>query len=279
MAKQTRRNSNIFCNDLRNRNESKFIPKDLSKSSIYKKIKKFSTIPRSTFSRDNPQKSKKKLSLRSIKNFSNFKLYKSETPSIKSYKFTPDFKRYLGRYKDHKLVDKRIQASNEGIYYPNYDTIQERTKMMVLYGHQNKKENEKNFNFNKFKGVSTNELFNISDAFNKYKLYKSRIAPKFEKMISRPIDKSLPSFMQGLYNRIGADIMSDKSLKLNNYSNGESYYDIYKNNSTISKSPKKEDDNLHGFNNDKEYDIEESKVNKIISKMDNMYNNYINSKF
>ena len=295
MAKQTRRNSNIFCNDLRNRNESKFIPKDLSKSSIYKKIKKFSTIPRSPFSRDNPQKSKKKLSLRSIKNFSNFKLYKSETPSIKSYKFTPDFKRYLGRYKDHKLVDKRIQASNEGIYYPNYDTIQERTKMMVLYGHQNKKENEKNFNFNKFKGVSTNELFNISDAFNKYKLYKSRIAPKFEKMISRPIDKSLPSFMQGLYNRIGADIMSDKSLKLNNYSNGESYYDIYKNNSTISKSPKKEDDNLHGFNNDKEYDIEESKVNeieeeekvikmdkeinKIISKMDNMYNNYINSKF
>ena len=166
---------------------------------------------------------------------------------------------------------------------------------MVLYGHQNKKENEKNFNFNKFKGVSTNELFNISDAFNKYKLYKSRIAPKFEKMISRPSDKSLPSFMQGLYNRIGADIMSDKSLKLNNYSNGESYYDIYKNNSTISKSPKKEDDNLHGFNNDKKYDIEENKVNeideeekvikmekginKIISKMDNMYNNYINSKF
>jgi len=296
MAKQTRRKSNIFCNDLRNRNESKFIPYDLSKTSIYKKIQKFSTIPKNPFSRDS-NKNKKKLSLKSIKNFSNFKLYKSETPSIKSYKFTPDFKRYLGRYKENKHAEKKIQASNEGIYYPNYDTIKERTKMMVLYGHQNSKENEKtkNFNSNKFKGVSTSDIFNISDAFDKYKLYKSRIAPKFEKMISRPCDKSLPSFMKGLYNRIGADIMSDKSLKLNNYSNGESYYDIYKNNSTISKSPKKEDDYIYALDNDKEYDIEEEKVNeieeeekaikmhkeinKIISKMDNMYNNYINSKF
>ena len=304
MAKQTRRKSNIFSNDLKNRNEPQFIRYNLSKTSPYKKIIKFSIIPKSYLSRDNPEPNQKKSSHR---NFSNYKLYKSNTPSFNSYKYTPDFKRYLGRYHENKHINKKIEASNEGIYYPNYTSIQERTKMMVLYGPHKDKENNKakNFNLNKFKGVASSDFLNVPDAFDKIKLNKSRISPKFEKMISRPSDKSLPSFMQGLYNRIGANIMTDKSLKLNNYSNGEIYFDIYKTNSTVPKCPKKDEeededkdkDDLNYLNdkNENENEYEENKVNeikeeekviklhkeinKIIWRMNTMYNNYINSKF
>ena len=298
MSKQTRRNSNLFSNDLRSRHESKFIPVNSTKNSLYKNLKKI-IISRSPLSRDNPDIiNKKKVSIKSIKNYSNFKIYYPITPSVKKINSVPDFKRYIGRYNEHKHPNKKIKASNEGIYYPKYNIIQEKPKMMVFYKLQKNQENEKNkiHNLNKFKGLATSDIFNVSDAFDKYKLYKTRIAPQFEKMISRPYDKSLPSFMKGLHNRIGADIMTDKSLKLNNYSNGESYCEINKSNLTIPKPPK-EDDNLYDFyniNEYKDYEIEERKVkeneaeertnkmqieiNKIISKMDKMYNNYINSK-
>lgn len=297
MAKQTRRKSNVFSNDIRDRNESKFIPIDISRTSLYKQIRK-NIIPKSPFSQDNLGLIKKKLSLKNIKNFSNFKLNKSITPSVIKCKSIPDFKRSLGRYHKNKHNVQKIAASNEGIYNPKYEAVLERPKILVFYENQNKKEHdkEKHFNYNQFKGLATSDIFNVTDAFEKYKLYKSKIAPKFEKMVSRPYDKYLPSFMQGLYNRMGSDAITGKSLKLNNYSNGVSYYDIYKNDTTMSKSIKNDNTSIIFDNNEeyKDYYFEESKVkeneaeektikmkreiNRIVSKMDKMYNNYINSK-
>ena len=169
---------------------------------------------------------------------------------------------------------------------------------MVLYKHGNITEKNK-INKN-FKGMVSNDMFNASDAFKKLETHKAQLSPKFEKMISRPTDKNLPSFMQKIYNRLGADSVTDKSLKLNNFSNCSLQYDLYKTNLTVPKKQKmKKDDEVISFDeedynyllgNEEENKINEIKeekkmnklkieVNKIISKMDRLYNNYINSKF
>ena len=298
MVKQTQRNDNVFGKDVRNRNVSKFNPDSLSVSPLFKKIKKLSLFPKSPFSRDNFNLKLKKLSLKKIKNLNRIKFDKSLTSTAKMYNSAPDFNRYLGRFNENKHIGQKIQRSNENVYYPNYDSILERPKMLVIYGNQNKKENKTTKNFNtKFKGMSSSDIFSASDAFEKYKLYKPKIVPIFEKMTSRPSNKSLPSFMQGIYNRLASDAMTDKSLKLNNYSNGDNYYDIYKTHYNFFKSKKKEekedDDDYYIFNNENEF--EESKVNvseeekktnkmkmeinKIIGKMDKLYNDYMNSRY
>ena len=91
--------------------------------------------------------------------------------------------------------------------------------MMVLYENkQNRQEKRKNYNENKFKGLNSTDYFGSIDAFDKFSIKKPKFVLKFEKMTPRPQDKNLPSFMKGLYNRLGTNIMTDKSLKLNNYS-------------------------------------------------------------
>ena len=296
MTKQTQRNNNIFGKDVRNKNVSKFVPLILSSSHLNKKIEKFSLFPKSPYIRDNFDLKIKKLSIKKIKNLNGFKVNKSLTSSAKIYNSAPDFRRYLSRFNNNKKIGQKIQHSNENVYYPNYDSILERPKMMVIYGNKNKKQNKttKNFN-NKFKGMSSTDIFSASDAFEKYKLSKPKYIPLFEKMTSRPSNKFLPSFMQGVYNRITVDAMTDKSLKLNNYSNGKIHYDIYKPNSNRVKLKKKEkeEDDFYIFNNDNhfeenkvnEFEEEEKtnkmkiEVNKIVGKMDKLYNDYMSHKF
>ena len=297
MTKQTKRNNNIFGKDVRNKNVSKFVPLILSSSHLNKKIEKFSLFPKSPFIRDNFDLKIKKLSIKKSKNLNCFQVNKSLTSSVKIYNSAPDFRRYLSRFNNNKKIGQKIQHSNENVYYPNYDSILERPKMMVIYGNKNKKQNKttKNFN-NKFKGMSSTDIFSASDAFEKYKLSKPKYIPLFEKMTSRPSNKFLPSFMQGVYNRITVDAMTDKSLKLNNYSNGKIHYDIYKPNSNrvkLKKKEEKEEDDFYIFNNDNhfeenkvnEFEEEEKtnkmkiEVNKIVGKMDKLYNDYMSHKF
>ena len=299
MTKQTQRNNDIFGKDVRNKNVSKFVPLILSSSHLNKKIEKLSLFPKSPFIRDNFDLKIKKLSIKKLKNLNGFKINKSLTSSAKIYNSAPDFRRYLSRFNNNnKKIGQKIQHSNENVYYPNYDSILERPKMMVIYGNKNKKQNKttKNFNSNKFKGMSSTDIFSASDAFEKYKLSKPKYIPLFEKMTSRPSNKFLPSFMQGVYNRITVDAMTDKSLKLNNYSNGKIHYDIYKPNSNrvkLKKKEEKEEDDFYIFNNDNhfeenkvnEFEEEEKtnkmkiEVNKIVGKMDKLYNDYMSHKF
>ena len=82
-------------------------------------------------------------------------------------------------------------------------------------------------------------------------------------MTSRPQDKNLPCFMQGLYNRLASNLITDKSLKLNNYSNGKSYFDMYSNNLTLPKQYDKYENDLSESFNDNDYDFEDNKVNEI----------------
>ncbi len=79
-----------------------------------------------------------------------------------------------------------------------------------------------------FKGIKSNDLFNLIDNFEKVYGHKLKVVPNFEKMVARPEDEILPSFMKKMFNRMSPYLITDKTLQLNNFSNGE-YYDIYKN--------------------------------------------------
>ena len=80
--------------------------------------------------------------------------------------------------------------------------------------------------------------------------------------------------------------------ELNNYSNGDNYIDIYKNDLSIAKQKQSEydfsflwDENNKEIEDNKINVLEEEKktikmkieLNKIISRMNRMYNNYINN--
>jgi len=297
MSKQTNRKDLINDKKLKNKNQSKFSLNRRSLKSISDKKSNFSsTVPISSkfLNSFSLNVTKKKLSLKSRRLSVINKINKPITPLSKTCKSVPDFKRTLGRFAESKHNNK-LKASNEGIYYPNYDSIKERSKSMVLYPQCNKKEKEKknkNYNDCKFKGIVSNDLFNASDAFDKFHTNKLASTPRFDRMISRPQRNNLPSFMQGLYNRLGADSYTEKSLQLNNYSNGDNYIDIYKNDLSIAKQKQSEydfsflwDENNKEIEDNKINVLEEEKktikmkieLNKIISRMNRMYNNYINN--
>ena len=290
MKKQMERNL-VDSYETKNKNEydSKIISNENSK--VLTPYKSFEHIP---YIKSGPIPQ-----IKTDKNKSEFKINKSISPFVKKCRTIIDFKKSLGRYPKEKNLNKELANSYQGIYYPNYDSVKERIKMMVLYGNKNNgQEKIKNFNENKFKGLNSTDFFSSIDVFDKLCIHKPKFVLKFEKMTPRPQDKNLPSFMKGLYNRLGSNIMTDKSLKLNNYSNGESHFDIYKSYSTFSKDHIKYDNDITNSYIDNECDFEENKVNdfneieeekktnrikfeinKIVSKMDRMYNNYINSKF
>ena len=280
MKKQSYRKNLIDSYETKNKNNFKLIPNVKIKIlSSYKRIYNEPNISENIIQ----------------KNDTDFQMYKSFTPSVKKSRTIIDFKKSLGRYPENKHFDKRIRNSNQGIYNPNYNCVKERTKMMVLYGDKNKKFLfEKNYNENKFKGLNSTDIFSSSDAFDKFNINKTKFSLKFEKMTSRPQDKNLPCFMQGLYNRLASNLITDKSLKLNNYSNGKSYFDMYSNNLTLPKQYDKDENDLSESFNDNDYDFEDNKVNeieeekrtnkikveinKIVSKIDRLYNNYMSSK-
>ena len=200
------------------------------------------------------------------KNKSEYKISKSITPSFKKSRTIINFKKFLGWYPKDKNLNKKLASSYQGIYYPNYDSVMERTKMMVLYENkQNRQEKRKNYNENKFKGLNSTDYFGSIDAFDKFSIKKPKFVLKFEKMTPRPQDKNLPSFMKELYNRLGTNIMTDKSLKLNNYSNGESHFDMYKSYLTLPKQHikyEKYENDLSNSNIDNECEFEENNVNE-----------------
>lgn len=225
MEKQTQRNGFPINHDLRQRFESKFMPIDSRDEDIkWKKISKRPLKSISPFSRDKFEY-KLEMSLRYHRNplfYTKYRKNKDKFLTPEKCKSIPDFNRCIGRDYLQKLERKKNVDSNE-MYYPNYNSVEERVKMMVVYNKNKHKKKE-----NKFVGINSSELFNMADSFEKIYGNKYKVVPKFEKMLSRPEDKTLPSFMKQLFNKMSAYVITDKTLQLNNFSNGE-YYDIYKN--------------------------------------------------
>ena len=133
---------------------------------------------------------------------------------LKKWRSVPDFNSYLSREQVDKIMSFNKVNPNDNLF-PSYNFIESRVKMMVLY-------NRKSF-YNKqffFKGIDTSEYYDANKTFNNLKGNKCS-ALEFNKMTSRPSDNILPIFMKGIHSRITFDEQTEKSLEMNNYSNGK----------------------------------------------------------
>ena len=203
MEKQTQRNGFPISNNLREKYEKKFEPLN-QKLNIKENKNILNKTNNISFSiKDN--KNLFKTRLRNIK-------------KINKYKSVPDFNRYLSREKMNKIL--KYEKSNPcDILYPNYNTIEERAKMMVVY-------NKRFFSPKKkeFQGMNRSDFYDANKIYNSLKGNKSSII-KFDKMTSRPYDKYLPVYMKGIHSRIVCEEKNDKTLEMNNYSNGK-FFDL-----------------------------------------------------
>ena len=241
MAKQTQRNGFPLNGVIRQRCEKKFVPLNFKKI-VNSKFYKTATVQKNAFSpfkfanilndkKDNEDLiqpfSENRTSRNRHKHATLFKI--KEEPEIDKFKLirrnqsVPDFNSYLSREKLNKLdnlLKKNDRITNE-VLFPNYKTIEERVKMMVIYSKNtyNKLKNNKK----EFKGMSSDEVYNANETFEKIYGNKIRAVPLFKKMTSRPDDNDLPFFLNGITNRLSYYFTSDKSLKMNNYSNRKLY--------------------------------------------------------
>ena len=296
MEKQTQRNGFPINHNLRQRFEAKYTPINKQKEKIkWKKICKKPLIPKSPFSRDDKNYRLKRIIDKNEKKFF-FTNYKPELDKMLSFekcKSIPDFNKCISRKYLEKLERKKLIDSNE-MYYPKYSPIKERVKMMVIYNKYKKKNKT-------FKGIKSNDLFNLIDNFEKVYGHKLKVVPNFEKMVARPEDEILPSFMKKMFNRMSPYLITDKTLQLNNFSNGDMHYDIYKENQSVPVIKKTEDEknlSLIDWNFDNELltnendDINENKkddnenknkgnkvkkeIDSLIKKMNTLYYNFQN---
>ena len=95
--------------------------------------------------------------------------------------------------------------------------------MFVNYDGNMSKKKPKNKKI-EFEGINTNELlYDANITFDKIYGNKMKAVPIFHKMMARPNDINLPSYMKGLYSRMGLFLTSEKTLQMNNYENSKMY--------------------------------------------------------
>ena len=186
----------------------------------------------------------------------------------KEYLPGPDFNRYLDLEKLARKK-KRLQkiALSKITLMPNYSSIESNPKMFVNY---NTKKNTLIKKPRIFKGINSYEfLYDAGKTFDKIYGNKMKAVPKFKKMAERPSDTNLPSFMKGLYSRLGLELEGEKSLKMNNFENSkmyksQSFFGIKKNNYNMLRNICYEDDI------DKEKDKIDRDLNIIKKKFKNI---------
>ena len=142
----------------------------------------------------------------------------------KKYRYVPDFDKYIDLEKLNKKVrrNKQVQRLRDTLN-PNYSAVKEKIKTLAIYYKKSKNINGKNKKI-EFEGINTNDL--LYDACHTYDLIcgnKCKSAPKFKKMTARPDDINLPTYMKGLNSRIGLELSTEKTLKMNKYENGKIY--------------------------------------------------------
>ena len=239
MSKQTERNNNFLYNDLRNRNGNKFIPLDLKlEKEKWKKFIEKPLIPKSPFSSDfenriyqrlNPSSQIKKAKRHKSPNIIHMKkdIYALQNKSI------IDFHKSTGR-EDLFSNIKKMDDTAKTILHPNYNSIEERVKMMVVY--KKKKEN-KYTKKNELKNIYVDDHYSTIKSFENIYGHKLQSVPNFKQMMSRPYDDKLPVFMIGIYNR-----MNDFNLNSteNNYSDKDIHEEKINYKNMINKLSKKE---------------------------------------
>ena len=129
----------------------------------------------------------------------------------------PDFQKTLSREQREKV--KALRIINTHFISPNYSQVRERIITMTKYNKPKKYIPR----IKKMEGFDSGITFDIDSIYNKIDNHTEIKTPNFKLMTSR-IDKKnskLPTYMQNIFDRKSIDVITEKSLQLNNYSQGK----------------------------------------------------------
>ena len=233
------------------KNLSSYDNKNIKSLNIFPRLKKrmiiktnFTTISRNNKKIKTNIKNINDISSDNIKNNKTIKTFDSnqnKNKKVKSldnikkreYLHGPDFSRYLDLEKVERKK-KRLQkvAMSKIDLMPNYSSIEGDIKTFVNY---NKSRNiiPLKRKIKNFEGINSSEfLYDAGKTYDTIYGHKMKSVPKFYNMIARPNDINLPTFMKGLYSRIGLELSTEKALKMNNYENSK----IYRNQSSFGQT-------------------------------------------
>ena len=129
----------------------------------------------------------------------------------------PDFKKIISREYFNNLDDRGTTLIPFSL--PNFKLVRERPLTMVTY--ERPFYNKRKINY--LKGIEPsfyNDQYKYIEFINNY---QRCIPPNLDKMMARPKDDGspLPVYMKGCVSRDACNIMTDISLKMNNFANGK----------------------------------------------------------
>ena len=138
--------------------------------------------------------------------------------SLKKNLKGPDFSKIISREYYEKIDEKKIPIVP--FILPNYTLVRERPLTMAKYEQPHK---SKNRNKNLFLGIDLDAFYSPDKQINKYNNHTCVNPPDFNIMTSRKYKKGspLPSFMQDIHDRFSLNNINNKSLDLNNFSDGK----------------------------------------------------------
>ena len=128
-----------------------------------------------------------------------------------------NFSKTISREEREKVKSKKL--NNVSYITPNYDLVRERSLSMAVY----EKKTPKRKKIKRLVGLDPSVTFDPDKIIDKYNNHIIHNVPNFDYMTSRPNKKGspLPSFMQKFFGRGSVEVMTDKTLKLNKYSEGK----------------------------------------------------------
>ena len=205
-----------------------------------------------TYSLDN-NSSKKKLNKKNKSITSNITNKQNLFPSLNNNNKVVNFEKMISREYLRKLNEQKYNIYSS--LSPNYEAIRPKVIMKVKY---EKKQFRKN-KAKEYKSVFNEFVFDINKVYNNYNNHFPTKDIYLDKSTGRKInDKSpLPSYMVNQYDRNAINVYNDKSLEMNNYSNG---------NLKILKSSYNEKKSFNYKLNDQYYNNDNNKVLKSIMR-------------
>ena len=129
----------------------------------------------------------------------------------------PDFDKAISREYYDNLTDHG--ATLIPFSLPNFKQVRERPLSMVIYERPTYKKKKKS----EIIGITPdmyNDIYRYLESINNY---KKTVSPRFEKMTARPPmdDSPLPVYMKGEISRGACEMVTDTTLKMNNFAEGK----------------------------------------------------------
>ena len=220
MNKTTQRGDFIISNNVRIRTDKPFDNNALSERLKYKKKKKLKIkIPNNNKIKSHNELDFENMSLTNNNTINNDSISKINNSSynLKKEINAPDFQKTISREQREKVKQTKMTPSS--YIQPTYSLVRERILTMTVY----EKPRKYIPRIKTMKGFDSLITYQPDKVINKVDNHSEPKTPNFRLMTSRFDNKEskLPTYMQNVHDRKSMEIITEKSLKLNNYPNGK----------------------------------------------------------